>query len=212
MLRGGAKVYRDNPYEHDVEFYQDVPFAEGFGPSPDSIVKGALVGAAAGIAAGFLMVQFQKLWAQALPELTQRQEDEETPKHRQAAQQEDGAGESDDATVKVAQRFSQGVFDHTLTDREKKIAGPAVHYGFSAATGAIYGAFAESVPLTTAGFGTLFGSVLFIGADEVAVPALKLSPPPHKVKADKHLYGLASHLVYGATLEGLRRALLRALR
>jgi hypothetical protein len=49
----------------------------------------------------------------------------------------------------------------------------------------------------------LFGSALFLGADEMAVPALGLveasaSPP-------SHLYGWASHMVYGLTAEFVRR-------
>ena len=107
-------------------------------------------------------------------------------------------------------RISQATLDRDLTQREKELAGPAIHYGFAALVGAIYGGLAEVTDVTTSGFGALFGTLLFFGADEIAVPALKLAPPPGKVSADKHLYGWVSHLVYGASLEGARRGLQRA--
>jgi uncharacterized membrane protein YagU involved in acid resistance len=140
---------------------------------------------------------------------------DEQPKHRRAAQQQQqrrSRHETDDATVKLANRISESVFDHKLTHREKKIAGPAVHYGFAVAMGALYGALAEVTDITTAGFGTFFGTLVFIGADELAIPALELSPPPQEVGLDKHVYGWISHVVYGAALEGSRRMVSAATR
>lgn len=210
MFRRGTEVYRDQPYEQNVEFYQDAYYTD-WGRDRDSIAKGALIGAAAGLFAGWTMVQFQKLWALGQEELNSRQIESETPKHRQAAQQEQqNENDSDDATQKLANKISQATLDRDLTKREKEVAGPAIHYGFAALAGAIYGGLAEVTDLTTSGFGALFGTLLFLGADEVVVPALKLSPPPGKVSADKHLYGWVSHLVYGASLEGARRGLQRA--
>jgi hypothetical protein len=58
---------------------------------------------------------------------------------------------------------------------------------------------AERIPLP----GSLFGSVLFLGADELAVPALGLSEAAESPSS--HLYGWASHLVYGLTTELVRR-------
>jgi uncharacterized membrane protein YagU involved in acid resistance len=205
MFRSSTAVYRDTPYEHDTEFFQDVPYAHTRVYDQDAILRGALIGAVAGLAAGFVMTQFQKAWATAQKEVSRRQRKDEQPKHRRASQQQGRNSESEDATVKLANRISESMFDHTLTRREKKIAGPAVHYGFAAGMGALYGALAEVTDLTTSGFGTFFGSALFIGADEIAVPALKLSPPPQDVEIDKHIYGWVSHIVYGLALEGSRQ-------
>lgn len=211
MFRRSAEVYRDQPYEPNVEFYQDAYFTD-WGRGRDDIAKGALIGAAAGLFAGWAMVQFQKLWGLGQEELQEHQQESETPKHRQAAQQERQQQQegSDDATQKLANKISQATLDRDLSKEEKQVAGPAIHYGFSALVGAIYGGLAEVTEVTTAGFGGVFATLLFLGADEIAVPALKLSPPPNKVSADKHLYGWISHLVYGATLEGARRGLQRA--
>lgn len=205
MFRSSA-VYRDD-YEQDTEFFQDVPYARTRLYDRDSILKGALIGATAGLAAGFVMTQFQKLWSSAQNELEMRQQQDEQPKHRREAQKDSGGRKADDATVKAANKVSKAVFNKALTRQQKKFAGPAVHYGFAMAMGALYGAFAEVTELTSSGFGTFFGTLLFIGADEIAVPSLKLSPPPQEVEIDKHFYGWVSHVVYGAALEGSRRAI-----
>jgi uncharacterized membrane protein YagU involved in acid resistance len=212
MFRSSTAVYRDTPYEHDTEFFQDVPYAQTRVVDQDAIVRGALIGAAAGLAAGFVMTQFQKLWGAAQKEVSRRQAKDEQPKHRRAGQQESQNHETDDATVKLANKISESVFDHKLTQSEKKIVGPAMHYGFAVLMGAIYGAIAEASDLMTAGFGTFYGTLVFLAADEIAVPALDLSPFPHNVGLDKHVYGWASHVVYGAALEGSRRALSAATR
>jgi uncharacterized membrane protein YagU involved in acid resistance len=57
----------------------------------------------------------------------------------------------------------------------------------------------------------LFGTGLFVAADEVAVPALGLSKSPREYPLSTHLYGLASHLVYGFTAEYVRRGVRRLL-
>src|SRR5947207_11647545 len=110
---------------------------------PGAIVKGAVAGAVAGLAAGFAMVQFQKIWSKAEEKLQQKNKDEknlhkEVPEHREHKPAENEE-QNDDATVKTASAISESVFDHELTKKEKKIAGPAVHYAFAAAMGALYG-------------------------------------------------------------------------
>ena len=100
--------------------------------------------------------------------------------------------------------------DRGLSPDEKEPAGSLVHYLFGAAAGGVYGMLAEKTPAAWIGFGTLFGSVLWFLADEVAVPALHLSKSPREYPLSTHSSALASHLVYGATTE-LVRAGLRAL-
>jgi uncharacterized membrane protein YagU involved in acid resistance len=75
--------------------------------------------------------------------------------------------------------------------------------------GAVYGAMAEITPRATFGAGLPYGTAVFLGADELTVPALGLSKPPKEYPASTHLYGLASHLVYGLSLEMVRRGVRR---
>ncbi len=155
---------------------------------PSSVGKSLLAGAVGGLAASFVMTQFQSLWA-ALSDAKPR------------------GGE--DATVKTAKAVSMAVADHSLTRAEKKWAGPAVHYAFGTLTGAVYGALAETIPATAACRGTAFGTAVWLAADEVAVPALGLSKPPTESPVDVHIEALASHIVYGFTTDLAWRTLRR---
>jgi hypothetical protein len=123
------------------------------------------------------------------------------PQH--AKEQAQGGGE--DATVKVAQTVSRNLFEHTLTDQEKKAAGPAVHYGYGTLVGGVYGALAEVWPNVKTGFGMGYGIAVWLLGSETALPALRLSPPPTDVPAHKHADNLAAHVCYGLTLDFVRR-------
>ena len=118
---------------------------------------------------------------------------------------------SEPATVKAARTISEKALRHPLRDREKNRAGELVHYAFGTLNGAAYGALAEVSPLARACAGTLFGAALFVVADEILVPALGWSKSPAKYPWTTHVYGFASHLVYGATTDGVRRMVLGAL-
>ena len=98
-----------------------------------------------------------------------------------------------------------------MTRREKEIAGPAVHYAFGATMGAMYGVLAEVAPAVSAGWGMPFGTALWLAADEVAVPALGLSKSPTEYPASTHASALASHLVYGLSVDLVRRVFRSAL-
>jgi hypothetical protein len=110
--------------------------------------------------------------------------------------------EEDNPTVKVADAVA-GVGGKSLSSEQKKKAGTLVHYAFGTLMGAVYGLSAEMGArnirrnMVISGLG--FGSALFAGADEVAVPALRLSKSPGEVPVAQHVYGFASHLVYGTT-------------
>ena len=115
----------------------------------------------------------------------------------------------DDTTVRAASAVSEGLFDHKLTQSEKKIAGPAVHYVLGTGVGGLYGAAAEMAPKVTAGTGLPFGAVFWLVVDEGAVPLLGLSKGPTAYPLSTHAYALSSHFVYGLTAEVVRRAVRR---
>jgi uncharacterized membrane protein YagU involved in acid resistance len=71
--------------------------------------------------------------------------------------------------------------------------------------GAVYGLLAEFAPRATFGLGAGYGTAVALGLDEMIVPALGLGAPAMETPPSTHAYGLASHLVYGLTLEGVRR-------
>lgn len=153
-----------------------------------SVWKGAVAGLAGGIAGTLAMTAFQSFWSRAQSESPNGHGPTEEP-----------------ATVKAACDIAQRVFHRPLTEGEKGHAGLMVHYGFGAMSGAFYGALSELSPVTRMGAGLVFGSGLFVTADEVLVPLLGWSGAPQKYPVTSHLYGWASHAVYGVSSELARR-------
>ncbi len=95
--------------------------------------------------------------------------------------------------------------------RQRLVAGEIVHYAFGAFNGCLYGGLAEYQPWTTAGAGLLFGTGVFLAADESSMPLLGLVPPPWKETAAAQLEHWAAHLVFGVASELTRRAVRRRL-
>lgn len=161
-----------------------------------NVVRGLVAGVISGLVATWVMTQFQS----AVSSFSQPSNGEDRKKDNRKKKEE-----SDNATVKTASAISETIFDHKLKKSEKPMAGNAVHYGFGASMGALYGVAAEVAPITTKAFGLPFSTALFIGADEIAVPALGLGESPTETPISTHAYGLASHLVYGLTSDLVRR-------
>ena len=115
------------------------------------------------------------------------------------------SAKEEDSTVKAAAAISEGVFRHALAEEEKKAAGTAMHYGFGASVGGVYGAVAEMTPLVTRGGGVPFGTAVWLGAHVIVVPALGLSRPVTQSRLPKEIAELAAHFVYGAVTELIRR-------
>jgi hypothetical protein len=152
-----------------------------------NIFKGIVAGALGGLAAGYVMERFQAAWTKA---------------------EEAGGGASgggDSATVKAADRVAVAATGHPVPSAHREAAGEAVHYATGAGVGAVYGLLAEFAPRATFGLGAGYGTAVALGLDEMIVPALGLGKPATETPPSTHAYSLASHLVYGLTLEGVRR-------
>ncbi len=147
--------------------------------------------------------EFQNVWGECSEGLEERSDSQFSTLSPQAPQ--------DDTTVRAASAVSEGLFNHRLTETEKKIAGPAVHYSLGTGVGGLYGAAAEMVPKVTAGIGLPFGAAFWLVVDEGAVPLLGLSKGPTAYPLSTHAYALSSHFVYGLTAEVVRRAVRKAM-
>jgi uncharacterized membrane protein YagU involved in acid resistance len=158
--------------------------------------RGLVAGAAAGVIAACVMNQFLAIWSKA-------QEALKDPT------QTEPASEAEDSTEKVADAIAFATTGRHLSKEAKKKAGPMVHYAFGSLMGGAYGALAEYSPQSRRGFGTIFGAVLFLGADEIVVPALGLGKSPCEDTFSNQASHLAAHLVYGAAVEAGRRGLRR---
>lgn len=187
-------------------------------------LQSMLAGAAGGLLGAWIMSEIHEIWnpgeQSTKPErkrgrLYHRSHDRQQ-KHNGSQTADSEPGESaraehkEDATVKAADMIAQATAGRSLTQAEKKKSGPIVHYAFGAVAGGLYGLLSEYLPAASRGFGSLFGATLFVIADEIAVPALGLAEAPAKSPLAAHLYGLASHVVYGLTTETVRKAVRRA--
>jgi putative membrane protein len=177
-----------------------------------NVWKGLAAGLIGGLVASWTMNRFQDGWSRFAQGNQRSPRGQDELPTRQPESDEPGSVEpEDDTTVKTASAISEGVFDHKLTQREKKIAGPAVHYALGTGVGGLYGAAAEIAPKVTAGTGLPFGALFWLVVDEGAVPILGLSKGPRQYPLSTHAYALASHFVYGVTTELVRRVVLKAL-
>ena len=145
--------------------------------------RGLVAGVTAGLAASFVMTEFQKFWRHADANLRQRQAKREP------------------ATVKVADAASEALSGEPVPAPARKEASELVHYLTGAAIGAAYGALAEFLPGVTSGFGSAYGGAVWAVLDEGITPALGFAPPPQDSDAKDHLFSFSSHLIFGWALE-----------
>jgi putative membrane protein len=143
---------------------------------------GLLAGIAAGLVASAAMAAFQAAAEPLLPE-----------------------SDEDPSTVQAAEAASKAVTGRKVPEPYREASGQMVHYIAGAVMGGIYGVLTEYRPEASAGFGSAYGIATSTLLDEAAVPALDLGPDPAEAPIESHLYGVASHLVYGVVLEGVRR-------
>lgn len=185
--------------------------------------KGLAAGLVGGLAASWTMNRFQDVWSKVTKgiEASRRNQFQnvggevaeglEESSNSQVSKPSPTAETQDDTTVRAASALSERLFDHKLTQSEKKIAGPAVHYVLGAGVGGLYGAAVEVAPKITAGSGLPFGAVFWLFVDEGAVPLLGLSKGPMAYPLSTHAYALSSHFVYGLTAELVRRVVRKAM-
>ena len=157
-----------------------------------------LAGIAAGLAASWIMNQFQSAIKPKQEQNPAGKPDEQGGQHVKHHRQ---------PTVEVADRVMNTVAGRHLRPEEEKVAGPLVHYAYGAAIGGLYAYAADRNPKITAAAGLPFGVAVWLLADEVPLPLLGLSKPPWEYPASMHAYALASHAVYGMAVEGVRRGL-----
>jgi uncharacterized membrane protein YagU involved in acid resistance len=146
--------------------------------------KGLLAGALGGFIGSFAMSQLHSLVL---------------PRAETSFQQK-----KDDSTVLAGSAISQALFHHELTEQEKKIVGPAVHYAFGVSMAAAYAMLVEWEPVIRAGWGIPFAVVLWLGAHVITLPALGLSEPITRSSPPAEAAEFGAHLVYGAVAEAVR--------
>jgi putative membrane protein len=154
--------------------------------------KALVVGAICGLGGTVAMTQFQILWKK-LSKDTHRPESSDASTSKEE--------EKEDSTMKAAAKISSAI-GTPLSREQRRKAGTWIHYGFGTAVGSIFGLATERAPRSLRAVNPLvsgagYGTLVFLAAHELAVPALKLSSNPLKEPVSDQIAELASHLVYG---------------
>ena len=164
---------------------------------------GAVAGAIGGVAASWVMIQFNKALGGT--------DDPGANRHRRRATPNDMDATLSDkpASIKVAENVAEPIVGGDLDEREQDVGGTLVHYTFGAAMGALYGAAAEWKPSAAAVAGLPFGIAVWVAADEIGLPVTGLSKTPTEYPVSRHVSSFGSHLVFGLITEIVRKMLRR---
>jgi putative membrane protein len=177
--------------------------------SAAKIWRGAAAGALGGIVASSAMVLFNHLLGATG---FGRQDLGDRHQHRRVdakPNDTDGTIPDEPASRKAASLIAETVTGRPLDEAGKRIGGPLVHHAFGAFAGALYGAAAETVPQLAAGGGMPYGAAVWLAGPETGVPLAGLSRHPTSYPPARHAASFATHLVFGATLEAVRRVITR---
>jgi len=162
------------------------------------MLTGIFAGAIGGLVGTWAMSEAQRGWTRAVdgdvPESAAGKHDARDWQERH---------EHQNSNELAAQALARYLMGRSLTREELPVAAALVHYGFGAAVGAVYGAYAER--RQSQGSGAGLGITLWLVADEIAMPLLGLSHPTTRRPLEMHLQSLMAHLVYGPTTEMGRR-------
>lgn len=149
----------------------------------DKILKGI----AAGIIGGIAATAVKTWWESKHPV---RSEDTETP------------------PVLLANKIKKSLVEIPLKEENKPVVGDAIHWAFGTSTGAIYGALAANSPVVASGLGLPFSLGFYALTHGSTIPMMGLEPYPVNVRMDYAWNEFAGHLLYGVTLDLVRRATL----
>ncbi len=75
--------------------------------------------------------------------------------------------------------------------------GFVIHFSFSILSGVAYGALVEWFPIMALGIGTAFGLAIWVGAHEIVMPWMGLSPPTWLLSANEQGSEFFGHAIWG---------------
>lgn len=166
---------------------------------PASRARAVLAGALGGLAGTLAMNYAQRLWTRVVDGMPPQSAG---GKHDAREWQEREEGQNSNELV--AQAVATTIAGRRLTRDELTIAAPLVHYSFGAAIGAIYGSLIHANREDPWRRGSTFGAAVWLMADEVAMPLLRLSRPTTERSPEKHLQSFVAHIVFGVVSEAVR--------
>ena len=104
----------------------------------------------------------------------------------------------------LAEKLSEKVTGHRLSEEGEELAAEAIHWGFGVAAGGFYGVLAEFYPAATEKQGATFGLALMSLTHQKALPALGLSEDPEDQTLRERTSEGATHVIYGVVAEKVR--------
>src|SRR3954453_23569019 len=107
----------------------------------------------------------------------------------------------------LANRTAVALGHGALTTRQRLRVQEAIHYGFGAGIGVAYSVAAKRWGGVRRGRGALAGLAIYAGTHASVLPALGIQRPPWRLAPAAVLWESTSHVVFGAALEAVRRAL-----
>ncbi|HET7583461.1 MAG TPA: DUF1440 domain-containing protein [Gemmatimonadaceae bacterium] len=119
---------------------------------------------------------------------------------RDAREREDRARGGTPAYEAAADKLADAA-GIALSDDQRPRAGSAIHWALGAVAGATYASLRPHVRTPAAVRGLAFGIAFWLLIDEIATPALGLTPGPAAFPWQTHARALAGHLVFGAAAD-----------
>jgi uncharacterized membrane protein YagU involved in acid resistance len=110
-----------------------------------------------------------------------------------------------DSAGGAAEAIAEKLLGRYLSGQEKRCAAAAVHYVVGGLAAAGYAAAVRAFPGVQAGSGAVFGIAFWLMGDELVMPRIGLTARPSAYSPLMHLNSLGEHLVYGITVERVRR-------
>lgn len=174
-----------------------------FAPRP-SLWKGAVAGLAGGLVGTFVK-------SQAEPLLQTLGESLFPPSHDEKEQPgADVTGHPDRMPPAAMAQDATDLVDVTLSRDEKLAAQAGIHWAFGTTSGVAYGVLAEVTDVEV-GYGMPAAAALFAATHGSTLPAAGWQAPPDRLPTAWWVWELGSHLVYGLTVDLVRRGVRQAL-
>ena len=117
----------------------------------------------------------------------------------------EGGSDAKPANEQAADSASEAVTGAPVSPARKGAVGSLVHYATGVSLGVGYAALVARQPRAAAAFGVPFGLAVALILDDLLVPAFGWGAWPRDTPANTHAYGLTTHAVFGAVLDGGRR-------
>lgn len=105
----------------------------------------------------------------------------------------------------MASRLVEFFSGSPLLPSRELLATQLFHWTFSLVVGGMYGGLAERMPRITLGRGVAFGLLLCLATHETLLPAAGFSLPWRQIPLREHLSELATHALFGVSVELTRR-------